>query len=76
VGPSRSWPDAALTTFIVVGAVLLIVAAVEVFPRGSIKEGILEWPEVDKRPRVETLEREVSQSRTQIADTIRRNTRP
>jgi hypothetical protein len=66
VGAALAWSDVALTAFIVAGVFVLIGAVVGVFPRGSFKEGTLEWPEVDKHPRVEAIEAEVAALRADV----------
>jgi hypothetical protein len=67
VGAAFNWSGVALTTFIIAGVILLLGAVVGVFPRGSIKEGSIEWPEVDKHPRVEAIEAEVAALRGEVA---------
>jgi hypothetical protein len=66
VGAAFDWSGGALA-FIVAGVVLLVGALVGVFPRGSIKEGTIEWPEVDKHPRVDAIEAEVAALQDEIA---------
>jgi len=66
VGAAFVWSGGALA-FIVAGVVLLVGALVGVFPRGSIKEGTIEWPEVDKHPRVDAIEAEVAALQDEIA---------
>jgi hypothetical protein len=39
----------ALTTFIVAGVLVVLGAVVGATPRGSIKEGNVEWPDLDSR---------------------------
>ena len=67
VGAAFDWSGAALAILIIAGVVLLVGALVGVFPRGSLKEGTIEWPEVDKHPRVEAIEAEVAAVRDEIA---------
>lgn len=68
VGAARSWSDATMATALVAGVFLFIAAGVGAVPRGSIKEGSLEWLELDKHPRTETLEQEASELRKDVAD--------
>lgn len=67
VGAAFEWSGVALTTFIVGGIFLLVGAIVGVVPRGSIKEGSIEWPEVDKHPRVEKIEGDLAALREELA---------
>src|SRR3954447_3192103 len=67
VGAASNWSGVALTTLIVAGVFLLLSAVVGVFPRGSIKERSIEWPEVDKHPQVEAIEAEVAALRGELA---------
>jgi hypothetical protein len=66
VGAALNWSGVALTSFIVGGIFLLIGAIVGVVPRGSIKDGSLEWPEVDKHPRVEKIEGDLATLREEL----------
>jgi hypothetical protein len=67
VGAVSNWSGVALTALIVAGVFLLLSAVVGVFPRGSIKERSIEWPEVDEHPRVEAIEAEVAALRGELA---------
>src|SRR5689334_653665 len=67
VGSAKNWPGVSLTSFIVIGAILAIAAAVGVFPKVNLKEGGMDWPEVDVHPRIETLESQVSQLTKELA---------
>jgi hypothetical protein len=74
-GSMKNWSAAGVPTLIIGGMLPVLGAVVGVFPKGSIKEGTLEWPEVDKHPRVEAIEasiekllKEVKGARQQSAD--------
>ena len=67
VGAAFDWSGAPLAILIIAGVVLLVGALVGVFPRGSLKEGTIEWPEVDKHPRVEAIETEIAGLRGDVA---------
>lgn len=56
VGTAKGWSGVGLTTLIVAGLFVFVGALVGVVPGGSLKEGTLEWPEVDKHPRIEAVE--------------------
>jgi hypothetical protein len=68
VGTAFGWSGVGLTVLIVAGVFLLLGAVAGAMPKGSIKEGNIEWPDVDKHPRVEAIETETAKLRTEVAD--------
>jgi hypothetical protein len=54
-----------LVVALVAGAFLLINGVAGAFPKGSFKEGSIEFPDVDKHPRVEKIEADIAAMREQ-----------
>lgn len=69
VGAAFDWSGVALTAFIVAGVFVLLGAVVGAMPKGSFKEGNVEWPDVDKHPRIEHVEAEIGALRTDLTKT-------
>lgn len=67
IGAAFNWSGVALTAFIVAGVFVLLGAVVGAMPKGSFKEGSVEWPEIDKHPRVEAIEAEMTTLRAEVA---------
>jgi hypothetical protein len=67
VGAAFTWSGVALTAFVIGGLFVTIGAIIGVLPKGSFKEGTIEWPEIDEHPRVEKIEADIEGLRTELA---------
>jgi hypothetical protein len=67
VGAVRNWPGGAILGIALVAGVFLLISAIAgAFPKGSFKEGSIEFPDVDKHPRVEKIEADIAALREKI----------
>jgi hypothetical protein len=60
VGAALDWSGVGLTALIIAGVFMLIGAVIGALPKGSFKEGTIEFPNVDTHPRVEKIEAQLS----------------
>nr|WP_181391866.1 hypothetical protein [Pseudonocardia dioxanivorans] len=66
-GTAFDWSGVGLAAMFTAGVFVLLGAIVGAMPKGSFKEGNVEWPQVDKHPRVEALETEIATLRVEVA---------